>query len=98
MTPLSADHAFGLLFLRLAGLGPAAHAQPPPRAIRDVDAQKLANGILGIMTYAVAPDVTTSSLAIDNAATSSPGLGITQLGGGFTWSRDLPVYLEGNAA
>jgi hypothetical protein len=50
------------------------------------------------MSYTVAPDVTTSSLAISNAATSSPGLSMTQVGGGFTWSKQLPLYLEGNAA
>jgi hypothetical protein len=50
------------------------------------------------MSYTVAPDVTTSSLSVQNAATSNPGLTMTQLGGGFTWSKDTPLYLEGNAA
>ena len=60
--------------------------------------QKLANGIVGIMSYTVAPDVTTSSLSITNGASSDTGLSMTQLGGGFTWSRSMPLYLEGNAA
>ena len=60
--------------------------------------QQLANGILGLMSYTVAPDVTTSSLAIDSAATANPSLTMTQIGGGFTWSKGLPLYLEGNAA
>jgi len=50
------------------------------------------------MSYTVAPDVTTSSVAINSAATANPSLTMTQLGGGFTWSKDLPLYLEGNAA
>jgi hypothetical protein len=89
----------GLLALVLSALcGMPAQAQPTGRAITGVDVQKLANGILGLMSYTVAPDVTTSSLAIDNAATANPSLTMTQLGGGFTWSKDLPLYLEGNAA
>jgi len=75
-----------------------AWGQPTGRAITVVDLQELANGILGLMSYTVAPDVTTSSLAIDSAATANPSLTMTQLGGGFTWSKDLPLYLEGNAA
>jgi hypothetical protein len=67
------------------------------RAIPALDLQRLANGILGVMSYTVAPDVTTSSLAISHAATSNPALTMTQLGGGFIWSKDLPLYLEGNA-
>jgi len=56
-----------------------------------VNVQKLANAILGIMRYTVAPDVTTSSVSIDSAATANPSLTMTQLGGGFTWSKDLPL-------
>ena len=82
----------------VAALGSAAQAQPAGRAIQGVDVQKLANGILGVMSYTVAPDVTTSSLAIDSGATSSPGLTLTQVGGGFTFSKSTPLYLEGNAA
>jgi Autotransporter beta-domain len=73
-------------------------AQPTGRAITAVDLQRLANGVLGIMSYTVAPDVTTSSLSVQNAATANPGLTMTQFGGGFTWSKDTPLYLEGNAA
>jgi hypothetical protein len=69
-----------------------------PRAIDSVDVQKLANGILGLMSYTVAPDVTTSSMSVENATTANPGLTLTQFGGGFTWSKLTPLYLEGNAA
>jgi hypothetical protein len=88
----------GTLCLLFALLGSAAHGQSVPPAIQGVDVQKLANGILGIMSYTVAPDVTTSSLSINNASTSGTAMYMTQLGGGFTWSKSLPLYLEGNAA
>ena len=79
-----------------------AFAQPVGPAIRGANgganAQKLANGILGVMSYTVAPDVTTSSLAINSSTGSNTHLTISQFGGGFTWGKDLPLYLEGNAA
>jgi len=68
------------------------------KAIQGVDVQKLANGVVGVMSYTVAPDVTTSSLSINNGSTSSTQLAMTQFGGGFTWSKQTPLYLEGNAA
>ena len=76
----------------------SASAQPVRRAVSSVDIERLANGVLGVMSYTVAPDVTTSSLAISNAAIGNPGLTMSQFGGGFTWSKSLPLYLEGNAA
>jgi hypothetical protein len=82
----------------LAFLGADAQAQIAGRAITGANVQKLANGIVGIMSYTVAPDVTTSSLSIDNSATSNAELSMTQFGGGFTWSKQTPLYLEGNAA
>ena len=68
------------------------------RGVEGVNLQKLANGVVGVMSYTVAPDVTTSSLSINNGATSSTELGMTQFGGGFTWSKKAALYLEGNAA
>ena len=60
--------------------------------------QKRVNGILSFMQYTFFPDVTTSSLSITNSASGNPNLLMGQLGGGFTWSRSSPLYLEGNAA
>ena len=68
------------------------------RAVLGTNLQKLANGVVGVMSYTVAPDVTTSSLSINNGGTSNAGLTMSQFGGGFTWSKDTPLYLEGNAA
>ena len=91
------------LFICRAGLALAmlcghVQAQTSGRAIQGTNVQKLANGIVGVMSYTVAPDVTTSSLAINDSGTSNPSLSLTQLGGGFTWSKQLPLYLEGNVA
>ena len=95
-------HAIGVfirgLGLALLWLSVDAQAQIFGRAVLGANVQKLANGIVGVMSYTVAPDVTTSSLAINNSGTSNAGLSLTQFGGGFTWSKSTPLYLEGNAA
>jgi hypothetical protein len=87
-----------LLSFALALATGAASAQRPRDGVQGVNLQKLLDGVVGVMSYTVTPDVTTSSLAVSNAATQSPGLALTQFGGGFTWSKDAPLYLEGNAA
>jgi hypothetical protein len=53
------------------------------------------DGILTLMGFTVLPDVTTSSLSINDAQSGDPGLRQTTLGGGFTISEDFPLYLEG---
>lgn len=63
-----------------------------------VDVQKLANGVLAVMGFTVTPDVTTGSLSISNAATGNPHFKQSSVGGGFTMSKSLPLYLEGTAA
>jgi hypothetical protein len=68
------------LFTTLVMCSLPAAAQTAGRAIGAVNLERLANGTLGIMSYTLAPDVTTSSLAIDNAATANPGLTMTQVG------------------
>jgi hypothetical protein len=59
---------------------------------------KRVNGALAMMQYSVSPDVTTSSLSITSGESDVNGLFMTQLGGGFTWSKSFRLYLEGNAA
>jgi Autotransporter beta-domain len=85
--------ALALVFCSLPATAQTARLADPA-----VNLTRLANGVLGIMSYTVAPDVTTSSLSVQNAATANPGLTMTQIGGGFTWSKETPLYLEGNAA
>lgn len=57
-----------------------------------------ASNILKLMAYTIIPDVTTSSLSVRNATTDDASINMTQFGGGFTVSKSVPVYLEGNAA
>lgn len=59
------------------------------------DLQKRANGVLALMGYMLTPDVTTGSLSISNDATGNPDFRMSTLGGGFTESRESPLYLEG---
>jgi hypothetical protein len=77
---------------------PGSNGQLSNRAAVGTNVKSLANGVLSIMTYTTVPDVTTSSLSINNAASGNPGFGQTQLGGGFTISKSFPLYLEGTAA
>lgn len=74
----------------------AAHAQD--RVVTGERIKRFADGVLSLMAYTVAPDVTTSSLSISDSATANPDLSITQLGGGFVISDSTRLYLEGNAA
>jgi hypothetical protein len=60
--------------------------------------QERVNGIIALTQYTLIPEVTTSSLSISSATSGDAGFGMTQLGGGFTWSQSFPLYLEGNAA
>jgi hypothetical protein len=60
--------------------------------------QKRANAMVALMGYTVTPDVTTGSLAFSDQATGNPDLRMVSLGGGFTISRETPLYLEGTAA
>ncbi|HET7793690.1 MAG TPA: hypothetical protein VFL64_09930 [Rhizobacter sp.] len=74
-----------------------AQATDPPRVLGS-NIRDQATAVLSLMSYTIVPDVTTSSLSMSNTSTGNPSLLMTQLGGGFTVSRDAPVYLEGNAA
>jgi hypothetical protein len=60
--------------------------------------QDRVNGALAMMQYSLTPDVTTSSLSIDAGESGKNVMFVTQLGGGFTWSKSVPLFLEGNAA
>jgi hypothetical protein len=57
--------------------------------------QQRANGILALMGYSQTPDVTSGALSIKNSATNDPSFNNTSLGGGFTISDSVPIYLEG---
>jgi hypothetical protein len=91
-----------LLGASIGAVATVALAAGPARAqeftIPEIDVQKLANGILALMGFQVIPDLTTSSLSIQNAPTGDPELLMSQLGAGFTVSDSFPLYLEGTLA
>lgn len=74
-----------------------AMAQQGLRLSQD-DLQKRANGVLALMSFSIVPDITTSSLNIGSGGGSVSGsteFAMTQLGGGDTISKSVPIYLEG---
>lgn len=81
--------------LAVAGLAHPAHAQTA--RVVDANLQRRADAVLGLMGFMLTPDVTTGSLALADVDTGNPNLAMTTLGGGFTYSNELPVYLEGTA-
>ncbi|WP_341679196.1 hypothetical protein [Niveibacterium sp. SC-1] len=88
-----------MLALLALGLMPLTTlAQQRVLRINGDDVRKNADGVLALMSYAVVPDLTTSSLSITNAATGNPDLSMTQFAGGFTISQSTPLYLEGGIA
>jgi hypothetical protein len=88
---LAAALAFGLLL----GASPGSSAD---FTVIGPKLQERVNGALAMMQYAVSPDVTSSSLSINSGEGGTNGIFMTQFGGGFTWSKSVPLYLEGNAA
>ncbi|KWR89374.1 hypothetical protein [Cupriavidus sp. IDO] len=87
----------------LTGLGALAPVQVQAQAtpgfrIAGANVQKHANAVLALMSYSVVPDLTSSSLSINNTSTEDPGIVMSQLGGGFTISKSFPLYLEGAIA
>ena len=88
---LAATLAFGLLLV-------ASPATSQDFTLGGGDLQKRVNGALAMLQYCLTPEVTTSSLSINAGEAGVNGLSLYQLGGGFTWSKSSPLYLEGNAA
>jgi hypothetical protein len=86
-----------LVFTILILLG-AAPAAAQPSMVIGANVQKIANSVLTLMGYGLTPDVTTGSLSFSSPSTGTPGMQMSSLGGGFTISKDVPLYLEGTAA
>lgn len=70
----------------------------PDLTLPSANVQKRANAVLSLMAYSAVPDLASSSLSINNASSGDPGVVMTQLGGGATMSKSLPIYLEGAIA
>lgn len=60
--------------------------------------QRRADAMMGIMGFQVIPDITTTSLSVNDPTADSPDLIVSQLGAGFTISESFPLYLEGMLA
>jgi len=88
-----------MLSLLYAGT-PCAHAQQTPNfnVVFGPAVQRSANAVLTLMSFSVVPDLASSSLSITDAQTANPGIVMSQLGGGFTLSKSVPIYLEGSIA
>lgn len=89
--------AAAVLFAGVHGPALAQLVPPADWSVIGANVQKRANGVLALMGFQLTPDVTTGSLAISNDPTSNPDFRQTSLGGGFTISKDFPLYLEGTA-
>jgi hypothetical protein len=87
---LAAALAFGMLF--------ASGTARSEFTVIGASLQERVNGALAMMQYSISPDVTSSSLSISSGEGDANGMYMTQFGGGFTWSKSFPLYLEGNAA
>ncbi len=81
-----------------AALGCMSDASAQQFRVLDNRLSQRASAVLSLMAYSVVPDLTSSSLSIQNAETDNPGVYMTQLGGGDTISKSVPLYLEGAIA
>jgi hypothetical protein len=90
--------AVGIVALAMVPAAAPAAAQSPPFSIIGGNVQKRANGVLALMGYQLTPDVTTGSLSLANDASGDPDFSMVSVGGGFTFSKDFPLYVEGTAA
>ncbi|WP_422823471.1 hypothetical protein [Variovorax rhizosphaerae] len=82
----------------VAGAGLSTGAWAQNLVILGPRVQEQANGVLALMSYSVVPDLTSSNLSIRSGGADKTGIFMTQLGGGFTVSKSVPLYLEGAAA
>lgn len=62
----------------------------------DARLQERANAVVALMTFNVIPDITSSNLNISGGSGQQAALTMSQLGGGATMSKEVPIYLEGN--
>ena len=87
---LAATLAFGVLL--------AASPASSEFTVTGTRLQERVNSALALMQYNLAPEITASSLSISAGDAGKTGLSMGAVGGGFTWSKSFPLYLEGNLA
>jgi hypothetical protein len=85
---LAAALALGMLF--------ASGTAKSEFTVIGANLQERVDGALSLMQYNLAPEITASSLSISGGDAGTTGLSMAAVGGGFTWSKSFPLYLEGN--
>lgn len=86
------------LLLSISAVPACAQGTPDFQVLFGPAVQRQANAVLTLMSFSVVPDLASSSLSISDTQTANPGIIMSQLGGGFTISKSLPLYLEGAIA
>jgi hypothetical protein len=94
---MSVVRSLSLSAFSLAAICMIVHLPTQAGLLSDEDIKRRADAVVGLMSFTLTPDVTTGSLSLSNEPTGNPDLALTTLGGGFTMSRDFPLYLEGTA-
>ena len=94
---MSAIRSLPLNAVALATICMILHLPTQAGLLSDESLKKRADAVVGLMSFTLTPDVTTGSLSLSDEPTGNPDLALTTLGGGFTMSRDFPLYLEGTA-
>ena len=94
---MSVVRSLSLSAVSLAAICMIVHLPTQAGLLSDEDIKRRADAVVGLMSFTLTPDVTTGSLSLSNEPTGNPDLALTTLGGGFTMSRDFPLYLEGTA-
>jgi len=89
----------GLLLVLLLLAAPAA-AQAPTPAPGSIltPLREFTQGALSLLAFSVVPDSAGSAIQLDSGGTSGTDdirARLGQLGSGFTWSEEFPLYLEG---
>lgn len=76
---------------------PAAAAEPDWDRIFGAAVRAQAESALAVLGFATVPSETASAVALDTGKNPDRTYDFVagQLGGGFRWSEDLPIYLEG---
>ena len=84
--------------LCIAGLGIQTAAAQSTAEVIGGRRQERAQGVLSLRSYSAVPDLASSNLSVKDSSTANPNVYMTQFAGGFTLSRETPLYLEGGVA
>lgn len=94
---LSVIRSLALNTVVLAAICMIVHLPTQAGLLSDENLKRRLDAVVGLMSFTLTPDVTTGSLSLSDGPTDNPDIALTTLGGGFTMSRDFPLYLEGTA-